>query len=194
MLSARFYFFFFLVLQGRRKEVGSSSVQNTLLPCVQQVLLRYGRAAQLHPLHGPAAARDPPLGAGLLLPHPSWHQAAPPRGAPAPSWSHPRCVFTAPCRSCSPAPLLHSMLFQPASVPTQKQGPANPPHPFLRSPGCQQPAQVFPGLPAAPFGFWRPFHAGFASSRRRPHPWLLWGWSFRPPSRPPPPFSPLELV
>lgn len=26
-----------------------------------------------------------------------------------------------------------------------------------------------------------------------PPRWLLWGWSFRPPSHPPPPFSPLEL-
>lgn len=46
--------------------MGSSSVQNTLLPCVQQVL-RYGRATQLHPSHSPAtpqprllSGQDPP--------------------------------------------------------------------------------------------------------------------------------------
>lgn len=38
----------FFFLQCRTKEVGSSFVQNTLLPCVQQVL-RYRSAAQLHP-------------------------------------------------------------------------------------------------------------------------------------------------
>lgn len=38
----------FFFLQCKRKEVGSSFVQNTLLPCVQQVLC-YRSAAQLHP-------------------------------------------------------------------------------------------------------------------------------------------------
>lgn len=38
----------FFFLQCRTKEVGSSFVQNTLLPCVQQVLC-YRSAAQLHP-------------------------------------------------------------------------------------------------------------------------------------------------
>lgn len=42
----------FFFLQCRRKEVGSSFVQNRLLPCVQQVL-RYRSATQLHPFARP---------------------------------------------------------------------------------------------------------------------------------------------
>lgn len=131
--------------------MGSSSVQNTLLPCVQQVLLRYRRAAQLHPLHGPATGRDPPLGAGLLLPHPSWHQAAPPRGAPAPSWSHPRCVFTAPCRSCSPTPLLRSMLFQPRFCPHPKTGTCKPSPAFPAKPWMPAAGPGISRTPCSPF-------------------------------------------
>lgn len=42
----------FFFLQCRRKEVGSSFLQNMLLPCVQQVLC-YRSATQLHPLAWP---------------------------------------------------------------------------------------------------------------------------------------------
>lgn len=173
--------------------MGSSSVQNTLLPCVQQVLLRYRRAAQLHPLHGPATGRDPPLGTGLLPPHPSWHQAAPPRGAPAPSWPHPRCVFTAPCRSCSPTPLLHSMLFQPRFSPHPKTGTCKPSPPFPAKPWMPAAGPDISRTPCSPLWLLEAFSRRLCIVQKNPPPWLLWGWSFRPPSHPPPPFSPLEL-
>lgn len=200
-LSARFNFIFIFARQKKGSGFFFCAKHAPALRAAGAALRACNPAPPVaQPRHAAATAPfgpGPSLGSGLLLLHPCWHQAASPQGAPAPSWSHPFCCglcFSQHLRETAPPPLF----FTPCSSSPFLSPPKNKDLQTLPTLSCEaldvapchQLAQVFPGLSAAPFGFWRPFLAGFALPSRRPHPWLLWGWSFRPASCLPLSFSP----